>query len=199
MVRNVPIVIEQDSKGERVYDIYSRLMKDRIVFLNEIHDDSVNSLIGQLFFLDNDGTNKPIHMYINSPGGSITAGLALYDVMQAISIPVYTVCIGQAASMAAVILAAGTKGYRVSLPHSTHMIHQNFAGFQGFTKDLKIESNEIERLEVLIAEIMAKHCNRTVEQCIEDVDRNNYMNSKQALEYGLIDKIKTKLKSTTKK
>lgn len=188
-----PIVIESTDAGERSYDIYSRLMKDRIVFVNYIDDDNANTIIAQLFFLDSEDSHKPVTLYINSPGGSITAGLAIYDVMQSIRPPLHTICVGMAASMGAVLLASGTSGKRATLQHSSHMIHQASAGLHGHTKDIKIEAAEVERLETMIVNILSVHTKRTVEQIKQDIDRNNYMGAEQALQYGLVDRIITKI------
>ena len=193
-----PMVVETTDRGERAYDIYSRLMKDRIVFVTGIDDDSANSIIAQLFFLDNEDQKKPIIMYVNSPGGVITAGLAVYDVMQAIRPPITTICIGMAASMGAVLLAGGTDGRRGTLPNSTHMIHQASGGARGQTKDIKIEAAEQERLENRLVDILARHTKKSQEQIKIDIDRNNYMDAQKALEYGLVDRIITKIGEKSK-
>jgi ATP-dependent Clp protease protease subunit len=185
-----PIVIEQTARGERQYDIYSRLLIDRIVFLGtEVNDTVANLLMAQLFFLESSDPDKDIHLYINSPGGSITAGLGIYDVMQYIKSDVSTYCVGMAASMGAVLLAAGAKGKRHSLPHSRIMIHQPWGGATGQASDIAIRAKEISYLKVRLNEILAKHTGRTVEQLKKDTDRDNYLSATEALEYGLIDRV----------
>ncbi len=186
----VPYVIEQTGRGERAYDIYSRLLKERIVFLGtEIEDQVANIVIAQLLFLEAADPSKDIFLYINSPGGSVTAGLAIYDTIQYIKPDVATICIGQAASMAALLLAAGTKGKRYSLPHSRIMIHQPWGGAQGQAIDIKIQAEEIIRLRNIANQILAKHTGQPLEKIEKDTDRDFFMDPKQALEYGLIDKI----------
>ena len=185
-----PIVIEQTARGERQYDIYSRLLLDRIVFLGtEINDMVANLLVAQLFFLESSDPEKEIHMYINSPGGSVTAGLAIYDVMQFVKPDVCTYCIGLAASMGAVLLGAGAKGKRFSLPHSRIMIHQPLDGARGQASDIAIQAKEIQYLKARINEIFSRHTGRSAEQMDKDTDRDNYMSAAEAVEYGLIDKV----------
>jgi len=186
----VPMVVEQTGRGERGYDIYSRLLVDRIVFLGTAVDDMVaNLIIAQLLFLQMNDPKKDIHLYINSPGGSVTAGLAIYDTMQFLTCDVNTYCIGQAASMGAVLLAAGTKGKRFGLPNSRIMIHQPWGGVQGQATDISIQAREILRLKDRLNEILAKHCGRQVEDVARDTDRDRFMSSEEAKEYGLIDQV----------
>ncbi len=186
----VPIVIEQTERGERAYDIYSRLLKDRIIFLGTAIDDYVaNLVVAQLLFLEAEDPEKDIYLYINSPGGLVTAGLAIYDTMQYIKPNVCTICIGQAASMAAVLLAAGTKGKRYALPHSRIMIHQPMGGFQGQAKEIEIHAKEILRLKEALEEILSKHTGQPIEKIRQDTDRDYFMSAKEALEYGIIDEI----------
>lgn len=185
-----PVVIEQTPKGERQYDIYSRLLLDRIIFLGtEINDVVANLVVAQLFFLESSDPDKDIHFYINSPGGSVTAGLAIYDVMQFVKPEVSTACIGLAASMGALLLTAGTKGKRYSLPNSRILIHQPLGGAHGQASDIEIQAKEILELKQRLSEILARHTGRTVEQIKKDTDRDNYMSAKDAVEYGLIDKV----------
>jgi len=184
------MVVEQTGRGERGYDIYSRLLVDRIVFLGTAVDDMVaNLIIAQLLFLQMNDPKKDIHLYINSPGGSVTAGLAIYDTMQFLTCDVNTYCIGQAASMGAVLLAAGTKGKRFGLPNSRIMIHQPWGGVQGQATDISIQAREILRLKDRLNEILAKHCGRQVEDVARDTDRDRFMSSEEAKEYGLIDQV----------
>ncbi|MCX8156030.1 MAG: ATP-dependent Clp endopeptidase proteolytic subunit ClpP [Verrucomicrobiae bacterium] len=186
----VPMVVEQTGRGERGYDIYSRLLVDRIVFLGTAVDDMVaNLIIAQLLFLQMNDPKKDIHLYINSPGGSVTAGLAIYDTMQFLTCDVNTYCIGQAASMGAVLLAAGTKGKRFGLPNSRIMVHQPWGGVQGQATDISIQAREILRLKDRLNEILAKHCGRSVEEVARDTDRDRFMSSEEAKEYGLIDQV----------
>lgn len=185
-----PIVIENDGRGERSYDIYSRLLKDRIIFVGgEIEDNIANSIIAQLLFLDAQDKEKDIVMYINSPGGVITSGLAIYDTMRHIKADVSTVCIGQAASMGAVLLAAGTKGKRYSLPNSRIMIHQPLGGARGQATDIQIQAKEIERIKELMNIILSEATGKTVEEIYKDTERDNFMSPEEAISYGLIDKI----------
>ena len=185
-----PIVIENDGRGERSYDIYSRLLKDRIIFVGgEIEDNMANSIIAQLLFLDAQDKEKDIVMYINSPGGVITSGLAIYDTMRHIKADVSTVCIGQAASMGAVLLAAGTKGKRYSLPNSRIMIHQPLGGARGQATDIQIQAKEIERIKELMNIILSEATGKTVEEIYKDTERDNFMSPEEAISYGLIDKI----------
>lgn len=186
----IPFVIEQTSRGERSYDIYSRLLKDRIVFLGEAIDDHVaNVIIAQLLFLEAEDPSKDIHMYINSPGGVVTSGLAIYDTMQLIKADVSTLCVGQAASMGAFLLCGGAKGKRAALPNSRIMIHQPSGGFSGQASDIEIHARETISLKKRLNEMMAANTGKTVEQLEKDSDRDNFMTSSAALEYGLIDKI----------
>ncbi len=196
----VPIVVEQTGRGERAYDIFSRLLKERIVFIGMPIDDTVASLvIAQLLFLESEDPEKDIHLYINSPGGSISAGLAIYDTMQYIRPDVSTICIGMAASMAAVLLAGGVKGKRTALPNSRIMIHQPWGGIQGSATDIRIQAEEILRMKKRINEILAKHTGKAPEQVEKDSDRDYYMSSDEAKEYGLIDNILVKRPSDGKK
>lgn len=196
----VPIVVEQTGRGERAYDIFSRLLKERIVFIGMPIDDVVASLvIAQLLFLESEDPEKDIHLYINSPGGSISSGLAIYDTMQYIRPDVSTICIGMAASMAAVLLAGGTKGKRTALPNSRIMIHQPWGGIQGSATDIRIQAEEILRMKKGINEILARHTAKTQEQVEKDSDRDYYMSSEEAKDYGLIDNILVKRPTDTKK
>lgn len=186
----VPMVIEQTGRGERAYDIFSRLLKERIVFIGTPIDDTIASLvIAQLLFLESEDPDKDINVYINSPGGSVSAGLAIYDTMQYIRPTISTICIGMAASMAAVLLAGGTKGKRTSLPNSRIMIHQPWGGTQGTATDISIQAEEILRMKKRINEILASHCGKPVEQVEHDTDRDFYMSSEEAKNYGLIDNL----------
>ena len=185
-----PIVIEQTPRGERQYDIYSRLLLDRIIFLGtDVNDTVANLLVAQLFFLESSDPDKDIHFYINSPGGSVTAGFAIYDVMQYIKSDVCTYCLGMAASFGAFLLAAGASGKRYSLPHSRIMIHQPHGGARGQASDIEIQAREILYLKDRINALLANHTGRSVEQIRKDTDRDNYLSAKEALEYGLIDKV----------
>ena len=186
----VPIVVEQSSRGERAYDIYSRLLKDRIVFLGEAIEDHVSSLIiAQLLFLEAEDPDKDIYLYINSPGGIVTSGLAIYDTMQYIKPDVATICIGQAASMGSLLLSAGAKGKRSALPNSRIMIHQPAGGFQGQASDIEIQAKEIIKIKQKLNEIYAKHTNQSIDKIAKDVDRDYFMSALEAKEYGLIDKV----------
>lgn len=190
MVKNSVFVIENTGRGERMYDIYSRLLKDRIVLLGTPIDDHVaNSICAQLLFLESENPEKQINMYINSPGGSVTAGMAIYDTMQYISAPVATLCIGQAASMGAVLLAAGEKGMRYSLPHSRIMIHQPMGGFQGQASDIAIQAKEILRLRGALNGILASHTGQSLERVEQDTERDYFMSGEEAAAYGLIDQV----------
>ena len=192
----VPTVIEQTHRGERAYDIWSRLMKDRIIFLGtEINDDIANVVVAQLLFLESEDPEKDVNLYINSPGGVVSAGLAIYDTMQYVRCPITTICIGQAASMGAVILAAGSKGKRKALPHARIMIHQPHSGFRGQAADIEIHAREILRTKETLGEILAKHTGQTLEQIGIDSDRDFFMSSVQAKEYGLIDDVVESLKA----
>jgi ATP-dependent Clp protease protease subunit len=187
---SIPYVIEQTGRGERAYDIYSRLLKDRIVFLGtEVHDDIANVIVAQLLFLESEEPEKDIHLYINSPGGSVTAGLAIYDTMQYIKSPVSTICIGMAASMAAVLLAGGTAGKRVALPNAEVLIHQPMGGARGQASDIEIHARNILRTRDQINKILAAHTGQKVEKVAADTDRDNFMTANEALAYGLIDKV----------
>ena len=186
----VPIVVEQTARGERSYDIYSRLLQDRIIFIGTAIDDQVSNLIiAQLLFLQSQDAAKDIAVYVNSPGGSVTAGLAIYDTMQFLSCDVCTYCVGQAASMAAVLLAAGEKGMRYTLPHSRIMIHQPMGGFQGQATDIAIQAKEIIRLRGELNGILAKHTGQTLEKVEQDTERDYFMSGEEACAYGLIDQV----------
>jgi ATP-dependent Clp protease protease subunit len=186
----IPMVIETTGRTERAYDIYSRLLKDRIILLGTAIDDHVASLIcAQLLFLESEDPEKEIYMYINSPGGVVTAGMAIYDTMQYISAPVATLCMGQAASMASLLLCAGEKGMRYALPHSRILIHQPLGGAQGQASDISIHAKEILRMKDELNGIMAHHTGQSIEKITADTDRDYFMSSEEALEYGLIDKV----------
>ncbi len=186
----IPIVIERDGRGERAYDIYSRLLKERIVFVGTgIDDDVANLVIAQMLFLESEDPDKDIHLYINSPGGIVTSGLAIYDTMQYIRPKVSTLCMGQAASIAALLLTAGEKGKRFALPHSRILIHQPMGGFQGQASDVDIQAKEILRLREELNAIMVRHTNQSVEKIQADTDRDFYMTGEQAKEYGIIDQV----------
>lgn len=186
----VPIVVEQTSRGERSYDIYSRLLKERIVFLGSaINDEVANLIVAQLLFLESEDTDKDIHFYINSPGGVVTAGMAIYDTMQYIKPDVATLCIGQAASMGAVLLAAGAEGKRYSLPNSRIMIHQPLGGVQGQASDIEIQAREILRMKEVLNGILAKHTGKTADALLKDSDRDFFMSGEEAKNYGLVDQV----------
>jgi ATP-dependent Clp protease protease subunit len=186
----VPIVIEQTARGERAYDIYSRLLKERVVFVvGPVEDYMANVVVAQLLFLESENPDKDIHLYINSPGGSVTAGLAIYDTMQFIKPAVSTMCVGQAASMGALLLVGGTKGKRVCLPHSRMMIHQPLGGFQGQATDIDIHAREILLIREKLNMILSKHTGQSLEKIKQDTERDNFMGAKEAKEYGLIDEI----------
>lgn len=186
----IPIVVEQSSRGERAYDIYSRLLKDRIIFLGTaISDEVANLIIAQLLFLEAEDSEREIHFYINSPGGLVTAGLAIYDTMQYIRSPVATYCMGQAASMAALLLAAGEKGKRYALPHSRILLHQVMGGFSGQATDVDIQAKEILRLREELNRILARHTGQPLEKITQDTDRDFYMSGPQAKEYGIVDEV----------
>ncbi len=186
----VPIVVEQTGRGERAYDIYSRLLKERIIFLGTPIDDNIASLIvAQMLFLEADDPEKDIHLYINSPGGVVTAGMAIYDTMQYIKPDVVTYCIGQAASMGAILLAGGTKGKRFALPHSRIMIHQPLGGVEGQAADIEIHAREILKIRQKLNEILAERTGQPIEKIEKDTDRNFFMTAQEAKDYGLIDKI----------
>jgi ATP-dependent Clp protease protease subunit len=196
----IPFVIEQTSRGERSYDIYSRLLKDRIVFLGTPIDDQVaNTIIAQLLFCEKEDPEKDILLYINSPGGIVSSGLAIYDTMQFISCDVATYCVGEAASMGAVLLAGGTKGKRFALPNSQILIHQPSGGFQGQASDIEIHAQHILRLKQRLNEVLAKHTGQPIERIKEDTDRDNFMSSEEAKKYGLIDEIIITRKAEKKK
>ncbi len=186
----IPYVIEQTGRGERSYDIYSRLLKERIIFLGtDVNDTIANSIIAQLLFLESDDPEKDIYLYINSPGGVVTSGMAIYDTMQYIRPDVATVCVGQAASMGAVLLAGGAKGKRSALPHSRIMIHQPLGGFSGQASDVEIHAKEMLRIKQELNHILANHCGKPLAQVEEDSDRDFFMSAAQAKEYGLIDDV----------
>ncbi len=186
----VPMVIEQTGRGERAFDIYSRLLKERIIFIGTpINDDISNLVIAQMLFLQSEDAEKDINLYINSPGGSVTAGLAIYDTMQFVKCPVTTYCVGQAASMGAVLLAAGAPGKRFALPNARIMIHQPWGGAQGQATDISIQAQEILRLRDRLNEILAHHCGKSAADISRDTDRDNFMSSEEAKKYGLIDSV----------
>jgi ATP-dependent Clp protease protease subunit len=186
----IPMVIEQTSRGERAYDIYSRLLKDRIIFLGTPIDDIVaNTVIAQLLFLEADDPDKDIFLYINSPGGIVTAGLAIYDTMNYIKSPVSTICIGQAASMGALLLASGAKGKRFSLPHARIMIHQPMGGFQGQATDIEIHAKEMLKMKDTLNKILSNHTGQPIEKIHEDTDRDYFMSGEDAKAYGLVDEV----------
>lgn len=194
MVKNelIPMVIEQTQRGERAYDIYSRLLKERIVFVGQpITDDLANVIIAQLLFLESEDPDKDIHLYINCPGGIVTAGLAIYDTLLYVRPDVSTLCMGQAASMGAVLLTAGTKGKRFALPHSRMMIHQPMGGFQGQAADVAIQAKEILRLREKLNELLARHTGQDLEKIKSDTDRDFFMTCEEARDYGLIDEVVT--------
>ncbi|HML96271.1 MAG TPA: ATP-dependent Clp endopeptidase proteolytic subunit ClpP [Thermodesulfobacteriota bacterium] len=195
----VPIVIEQTSRGERAYDIFSRLLRDRIVFLGSpINDAVADTVIAQLLFLESENPDKDIYVYVNSPGGVVTSGLAIYDTMQYVKPDVATMCIGQAASMAAVLLAAGAKGKRYALPHARVMLHQVLGGFEGQATDVEIHAKEILRMREELNRILAKHTNQPIERISRDTDRDFFLRPNDALEYGLVDAIITKREEAQK-
>ncbi len=186
----VPMVIEQSGRGERAYDIYSRLLKERVIFLvGPVNDATANLVVAQLLFLEAENPDKDIHFYINSPGGSVSAGLSIYDTMQFIKPDVSTLCLGQAASMGAFLLCAGAKGKRFALPNSRMMIHQPMGGFQGQASDIAIHAKEILALRAKLNEIMAQHTGQPVERIERDTDRDNFLSAEEAVGYGLIDKV----------
>ena len=186
----IPYVIEQTGRGERSYDIYSRLLKDRIIFLgSEIVDDVANSIVAQLLFLESEDPDKDINIYINSPGGSVTAGLAIYDTMQYIKPQVSTICVGLAASMAAILLAGGTKGKRLALPNAEVMIHQPLGGARGQASDIEIQAKNILKTKERMNKILASHTGQNIKTIAKDTDRDNYMTAEEAMKYGLIGKI----------
>jgi ATP-dependent Clp protease protease subunit len=192
---NIPIVIETTGRGERAYDIYSRLLRDRIILLGTPIDDYISNLLcAQLLFLESEDPEKEINFYINSPGGSVTAGLAVYDTIQYISAPVATLCLGQAASMAAVLLTAGNPGMRYALPHSRVLLHQPMGGFQGQATDIDIQAREIIRLKGKLNQIISEHTGQELEKVEQDTDRDYYMIAEEAKEYGVIDQVLTSRK-----
>ena len=195
----VPIVVEKTTHGERAYDIYSRLLKERIIFIGTAIDDNVvNLIIAQLLFLQSDDATKDISVYINSPGGSVTAGLAIYDTMQFVKPDVCTYCVGQAASMGSLLLAAGKKGKRFALPYSRIMIHQPWGGTQGSASDISIQAQEILRMKEELTRLLAKHTNQDYEKVLKDSDRDYFMSSNEAIEYGLVDEVLMTTKSGPK-
>ncbi|HEX7045525.1 MAG TPA: ATP-dependent Clp endopeptidase proteolytic subunit ClpP [Burkholderiales bacterium] len=186
----IPMVIETTGRGERAYDIYSRMLKERVVFMvGPVEDHMANLIVAQLLFLESENPDKDIHLYINSPGGAVNAGLAIYDTMQFIKPDVSTVCVGQAASMGALILAGGAKGKRFALPHARMMVHQPMGGFQGPASDIDIHAREILRVRERLNQILVKHTGRTIEQIREDTDRDYFMEGPEAVQYGLIDSV----------
>jgi ATP-dependent Clp protease, protease subunit len=189
----IPIVVEQTNRGERAYDIYSRLLKDRIIFIGEqVHDGMANTIIAQMLFLESEDPDKDINVYINSPGGVVTAGLAIYDTMQYIKPDIATICMGQASSMGALLLAAGAKNKRYALPHARVMIHQPIGGFQGQATDIDIQAKEIMNIKENIHNILAKHTGQHIDKIRNDTERDFFMSSQDALEYGIIDRVITK-------
>jgi ATP-dependent Clp protease protease subunit len=191
----VPMVVEQTARGERAYDIYSRLLKERLIFIvGPVEDQMANLIVAQLLYLESENPDKDIQLYINSPGGSVTAGLSIYDTMQFVNCDISTICIGQAASMGALLLAGGTNGKRFALPHSRVMVHQPSAGFQGQATDIEIHAKEVLELKRRLNEIMARHTGQTLKQIEKDLERDNFMGGEDAVKYGLID---TMLESRT--
>ncbi len=189
-MRHIPFVVDQSKHGDRVYDIYSRLLKDRIIFLTgPVTDEVANVVIAQMLFLESENPEKDIRLYINSPGGSVTAGMAIYDTMQYIKPDVSTICIGEAASMASILLMAGTKGKRLALPHSQIMIHQPLGGFEGQASDIAIHAKNILRIREEMYDVIVKHTGKDKEVVAVDTDRDNFLTTKEALEYGIIDSI----------
>ena len=196
----IPIVVEQSSRGERAYDIYSRLLKDRIIFIGEQVDDGMaNTIIAQMLFLESEDPNKDINIYINSPGGAVTAGLAIYDTMQYIKPDTVTICMGQATSMAALLLSAGAKNKRYSLPHARVMIHQPLGGVQGQATDIDIQAREIMKIKDTIHDILVEHTGQTIEKIRVDTERDFFMSSYEAMEYGIVDKVITSRELQNKK
>ena len=189
----VPMVVERNSRGERAYDIYSRLLKERVIFLvGAVHDQMANIVVAQLLYLESENPDKDINIYINSPGGSVTAGLSIYDTMQFISCDVSTICVGQAASMGALLLSGGTNGKRFALPHSRIMVHQPSAGFQGQATDIDIHAKEVLELKHRLNKIMATHTGQKIAKIEKDLERDNFMSSNEAKSYGLIDTVLSK-------
>jgi ATP-dependent Clp protease protease subunit len=190
MMNLVPMVVEQTARGERAYDIYSRLLKERVIFIvGQVEDHMANLVVAQLLFLESENPDKDIALYINSPGGSVSAGLSIYDTMQFIKADVSTMCVGQAASMGAILLAGGTKGKRYALPHSRMMIHQPLAGFQGQASDIDIHAREVLETRDRLNMILSKHTGQTVEKIGRDTERDNFMGGEAAVTYGLIDRV----------
>ena len=186
----VPMVVEQTARGERAYDIYSRLLKDRLVFIvGPVEDHMANLIVAQLLFLESENADKDIHLYINSPGGNVTSGLSIYDTMQFVNCDVSTICVGQAASMGALLLAGGTKGKRYALPHSRIMVHQPSAGYQGQATDISIHATEVLELKRRLNEIMSKHTGKPIEKIEQDLERDRFLSADAALEYGLVDTV----------
>ncbi len=186
----VPMVVEQTARGERAYDIYSRLLKERVVFVvGPVEDYMANLVVAQLLYLESENPDKDIHLYINSPGGSVTSGLSIYDTMQFVGCEVSTICVGQAASMGALLLAGGTRGKRFALPHSRIMVHQPSAGFSGQATDIDIHAREVLELKRRLNAIMARHTGQTIDQIEKDLERDNFMSGEQAVQYGLIDTV----------
>ncbi len=196
----IPYVIEKSGREERVYDVYSRLLKDRIIFLgSQVNDEVANALVAQMLFLQSDDPKADIHLYINSPGGSVSAGLAIYDTMQFVSCDVATYCIGQAASMGAVLLAAGARGKRYALPNARIMIHQPLAGMQGTAEEILIHAEEFKRIKRKLNEILLKHTGQTLEAIERDTDRDRFMSAEEGVAYGLIDKAIESMPRTSEK
>ena len=198
----VPMVVEQTARGERAYDIYSRLLKERVVFIvGPVEDHMANLVMAQLLYLESENPDKDIHLYINSPGGAVTSGLSIYDTMQFINCDISTICVGQAASMGALLLAGGTKGKRAVLPHSRVMVHQPSAGFQGQATDISIHANEVLELKRRLNTIFSKHTGQTVEQIEEDLERDRFLSAEAAVEYGIVDTVlqtRTEMKTAKK-
>lgn len=200
MQQLIPMVVEQGPRGERAYDIYSRLLRERIIFVGTPVDDVMaNTIIAQLLFLEAEDASKDAYMYVNCPGGVVTAGLAIYDTMQYIKTPVSTICVGQAASMGALLLAAGNKGKRFALPNARIMIHQPLGGAQGQATDVEIQTREIMRIKKLLNEILAKHTSQPLSKIEKDTDRDFYMGAEEAVKYGLVDEVITTLKGKAEK
>lgn len=186
----IPMVVEQTARGERAYDIYSRLLKERVIFVvGQIEDHMANLVVAQLLYLESENADKDVHLYINSPGGSVTAGLAMYDTIQFINCDVSTICLGQAASMGALLLAGGAKNKRFALPHARMMVHQPSAGFSGQATDIAIHAKEVLELKRRLNEIMARHTGQAVEKVVKDLERDNFMSAEAAVKYGLIDTV----------
>ena len=193
MMNLVPMVVEQTARGERAYDIYSRLLKERVIFIvGQVEDHMANLVVAQLLFLESENPDKDIALYINSPGGSVSAGLSIYDTMQFIKPDVSTICLGQAASMGSVLLAGGTKGKRYVLPHSRVMVHQPLGGFQGQASDIEIHAREILKIRARLNEILAKHTGQSIERIEKDSDRDNFMEAQAAVDYGIVDTVLSK-------